>query len=122
METALQACPSPSVERNFVSAQLAPIALLSFQSAGQIVAARALGVMEVPTVVVTSLLCDLWGDQKLFARSNKKRDRRVAAFLLTLVGGITGGWISKATGGVSASLWIAGGVKVWLLKHVKPRR
>lgn len=30
-----------------------------FQSAGQIMASRALGFSEIPTVVITSLLCDL---------------------------------------------------------------
>lgn len=39
--------------------QEVPIVLLSIQSAGQIVASRALGYNEIPTVVITSLLCDL---------------------------------------------------------------
>ncbi|KAL1638182.1 hypothetical protein SLS58_008922 [Diplodia intermedia] len=94
--------------------QLAPIALLSFQSAAQIVASRALGLGEVPTVVVTSLLCDLMSDAHLLAplTGNVKRNRRAAAFVLTLVGAIAGGWISKATKGVEYALWVVAGIKL----------
>lgn len=91
--------------------QEVPIVLLSIQSAGQIVASRVLGYNEVPTVVITSLLCDLMADPKLFLLKNKKRDRRVVAFLLTLIGAIAGGWISKAADSVSPGLWIVGGIK-----------
>lgn len=88
-----------------------PIALLGFQSAGQIVASRALGFNEVPTVVITSLLCDLMSDPSLFTLQNVKRDRRVVGFLLTLVGAISGGWITKGAGNLAASLWVAAGIK-----------
>lgn len=91
--------------------QEAPIVLLSIQSAGQIVASRALGYNEVPTVVITSLLCDLVSDPKLFLLQNAKRDRRIVAFTLTLVGAITGGWITKATGDIYAVMWLAAGIK-----------
>ena len=90
---------------------LAVVALLSFQAAGQIVNSRGLGVGEVPTVVITSLLCDLLGDPALLARANGKRDRRAAAFILTLVGAIAGGWLSKAIGAVQPSLWLAAAIK-----------
>ncbi|KAJ5746751.1 hypothetical protein N7520_011933 [Penicillium odoratum] len=88
-----------------------PIALLSFQSAGQIVASRALGYNEIPTVVITSLLCDLMSDPKLFFLRNEKRDRRIVAFILTMVGAIVGGWVTKATAQISPVLWLAAGIK-----------
>ncbi|KAI4602853.1 hypothetical protein KJ359_008073 [Pestalotiopsis sp. 9143b] len=93
--------------------ELAAVALLSFQAAGQIVNSRGLGVSEVPTVVITSLLCDLVGDERLLARpgANPKRDRRAVAFVLTLLGAICGGWISKATGAVQPSLWFVAAIK-----------
>jgi uncharacterized membrane protein YoaK (UPF0700 family) len=94
---------------------LAPIALLSFQAAGQIVASRALGINEVPTVVITSLLCDLFSDPKLLSLKNIKRNRRVAGFLLVLIGAIAGGWIYKATHMVQGALWVAGGLKVGIV-------
>jgi hypothetical protein len=95
-------------------AELAPIALLSFQAAGQIVNSRGLGVSEVPTVVITTLLCDLVSDPKIFApfRDNPKRNKRAVAFTLTLVGAIAGGFISKATGAVQNSLWLVAAIKL----------
>jgi hypothetical protein len=88
-----------------------PIVLLSIQSAGQIVASRALGFNEMPTVVITSLLCDLMGDSGLFLVNNQKRNRRVVAFVLTLIGAIAGGWITKATGNIWPTLWLVAGIK-----------
>ncbi|KAB8237540.1 YoaK family protein [Aspergillus alliaceus] len=104
---------SVTTETNW--SQEVPIVLLSIQSAGQIVASRALGYNEIPTVVITSLLCDLMSDPKLFLLRNEKRDRRVIAFVLTLVGAIAGGWITKATGDIYAVLWIAAGIKLGIV-------
>ena len=93
--------------------ELAPIALLSFQAAGQIVNSRGLGMGEVPTVVITSLLCDLVSDERILAplKKNVKRNRRAVAFMLTLAGAICGGWLSKATGTVQPSLWFVAAIK-----------
>ncbi|KAI0525939.1 DUF1275 domain protein [Xylaria bambusicola] len=95
-------------------AELAPIALLSFQAAGQIVNSRGLGVAEVPTVVITTLLCDLVSDPNIFApfAQNPKRNKRAVAFTLTLVGAIAGGFISKVTGLVQNSLWLVAALKL----------
>ncbi|KAK7699043.1 hypothetical protein SLS64_011956 [Diaporthe eres] len=95
--------------------EMAPIALLSFQAAGQIVASRVLGVNEIPTVVITSLMCDLMSDPRLLARpvftGNRKRNNRVGGFVLTLVGSIIGGWMLKATGQVQPVLWLVFAIK-----------
>ncbi|PHH89361.1 hypothetical protein CDD83_6207 [Cordyceps sp. RAO-2017] len=107
--------------------ELIMIALLSFQAAGQIVSSRSLKVGEVPTVVVTSMLCDLVSDPALFALArNDKRTRRFVAFVLTLVGAICGGWISKSTSAVHPSLWLVAGIKlalalVWVFWRSKER-
>lgn len=106
--------PSPTEASGIVVwRELIPVALLSFQAAGQIVNSRTLGVSEVPTVVITSLLCDLISDPKLTAplRENAKRNKRVTAFILTLAGAICGGWMTKGTGTVQASLWLIAGIK-----------
>ncbi|KAI0206317.1 DUF1275 domain protein [Astrocystis sublimbata] len=94
--------------------ELLPIALLSFQAAGQIVNSRGLGVAEVPTVVITTLLCDLVSDPNIFApfTKNPKRNKRAVAFTLTLVGAIAGGFISKATAQVQNSLWLVAAIKL----------
>lgn len=93
--------------------ELAAVALLSFQAAGQLVNSRGLGITEVPTAVITILLCDLVSDEQLLAgiTSNGKRNRRAIAFVLTLIGAICGGWISKATGAVQPSLWLVAAMK-----------
>jgi hypothetical protein len=70
-----------------------------------------LGFNEIPTVVITSLLCDLMSDPQLFLVRNVKRDRRIIAFLLTLVGSIVGGWVTKVTGAISPILWLSAGIK-----------
>ena len=94
--------------------QLLPIALLSFQSAGQIVKSRALGLAEIPTVVVTSMLHDITTDRAVLKpwKKNVKRNRRVLAFVGVLVGAVSGGFIAEATGKMQIPLWIAGGLKV----------
>lgn len=95
--------------------EMAPIALLSFQAAGQIVASRVLGVNEIPTVVITSLMCDLMSDPKLLTRpvltGNRKRNNRIGGFVLTLVGSIIGGWMLKATKQVQPVLWLVFAIK-----------
>ena len=91
-----------------------PIALLSFQSAGQMVGSRNLSLSEIPTVVVTSVLCDFASDPDLMSSltRNAKRNRRFLAFLGILVGAVIGGWIVKVTEGLQTVIWIAGVIKV----------
>lgn len=106
-----------------------PIALLSSQAAGQIVSSRSLGVNELPTVVITSMVCDLMSDPMLFGFScNRKRNCRATAFVLMLLGAIVGGAISNASGSARASLWTVAGIKlalaaawsIWRSKDPKP--
>ncbi|KAK7928560.1 hypothetical protein PG985_005558 [Apiospora marii] len=96
--------------------ELAAVALLSFQAAGQIVNSRGLGVSEVPTVVITTLMCDLVSDEQLLVglSKNGKRNRRAIAYVLTLVGAICGGWVSKATHQVGPCLWLVAAIKASL--------
>lgn len=91
-----------------------PISLLSFQAAGQIIGSRALGVSEIPSVVLTSMLCDIASDPNIAAplKGNVKRNRRALAFTCILVGAIVGGYVGEATGRMQFDLWIAGAIKV----------
>lgn len=93
---------------------LAPLALLAFQFGGQIVTSRVLGFNEVPTNVLTSLYCDLLSDPQILAPigKNVKRNRRVAAIILMMAGGISGAWLQRSRAGMPAALWIAGAVKL----------
>jgi hypothetical protein len=90
--------------------QILPISLLAFQAAGQIVASRTLEYDEIPTVVLTTLLCDLLIDPRLLARDNPKRNRRVACFITLILGAMTAGGLYKLTN-MSASLWLAFALK-----------
>ncbi|GAQ04691.1 hypothetical protein ALT_2012 [Aspergillus lentulus] len=97
--------------------QILPISLLSFQAAGQIVASRILSYDEIPTVVLTTLLCDLLVDKDLLARgwtSNPRRNRRVGAFLALFLGAMTAGGLSKVTD-MAASLWFAMALKLGIV-------
>ncbi|OQD82426.1 hypothetical protein PENANT_c021G11665 [Penicillium antarcticum] len=91
--------------------QVLPISLLSFQAGGQICASRILALDEIPTVVLTTLLCDLLVDPKLTAKFNPKRNRRIGAFLALFLGAMTAGGLSKVTG-MASSIWFAMGLKL----------
>jgi hypothetical protein len=56
-------------------------------------------------------------DPKLGVAINKnpKRNKRFVAFVLTLLGGIVGGWLSKGTGEVQSVLWLVVGIKFVLM-------
>lgn len=93
--------------------QIIPISLLAFQAAGQICASRQLEYDEIPTVVLTTLLCDLLIDPELCARpwsANPKRNRRMAAFLALFLGAMTAGGLSKVAS-LASSLWLAVALK-----------
>lgn len=94
--------------------ELIPIALLAFQSAGSMTAARGLGFNEIPTVVLTSVYFDVASDPKIVrdVRGNVKRNRRVGSVASLLVGAIVGGWLSRSRGGMESALWLSAGLKV----------
>ncbi|QKX61968.1 uncharacterized protein TRUGW13939_09124 [Talaromyces rugulosus] len=91
--------------------QVLPISLLAFQAAGQIVASRALEHDELPTLVLTTLLCDLLIDPHLFRKVNPKRNRRVACFVTLFMGVMIAGGLFKLTR-MSLGLWLAFALKM----------
>ncbi|KAJ5091853.1 hypothetical protein NUU61_006723 [Penicillium alfredii] len=93
--------------------QVLAISLIAFQSAGQIVASRFLAFAEIPTVVLTVLVCDLFVDPELYKRpwsSNPKRNRRLAALLSHFLGAMTAGGMEKESG-LASGLWFAMALK-----------
>ena len=93
---------------------LLPLALLSFQSAGQIVLSRVLGYGELTSVVLTSAYCDLAMDERVLTApvtGDSKRNRRAASTVVMLLGAVAGGFLTR-DGDISATLWVAGSVKV----------
>ncbi|CAM1501223.1 Fc.00g103850.m01.CDS01 [Cosmosporella sp. VM-42] len=107
-----------TVEEKFPWSDLAPITLLAFQSAGQIVASRVLKYNAMPTIVLTSLYCDLMSDAKLFTApitDNADRNRRAIGAILLFAGSVAGGFMSKSWVGFSGSLWIAAFLKTCMV-------
>ncbi|KAF2168237.1 hypothetical protein M409DRAFT_65710 [Zasmidium cellare ATCC 36951] len=101
--------PEEIVHNILIVALLPPLA---FQSGMQIASSRLMGFNELPVNVLTSTYCDLMGDFKLFALNNVKRNRRVAAAVLLLIGSICSGWLMRSPGGLESVLWVAAGIKI----------
>ncbi|TPX21887.1 hypothetical protein DIZ76_015852 [Coccidioides immitis] len=76
--------------------QMVPITLLAFQAAGQIVTSRMVQVEEIPTVVLTTVLADLFIDPRLLAKTNLVRNRRGATVLALFGGAMLSGALTKA--------------------------
>lgn len=96
------------------------IPFLAAQSGAQIVTAKSLGFNEVPTTVLTSVYNDLASDTDLLAWENPKRNRRVGAITMILLGGISAGWLSRSEAGLALVLWLGAVLKLllsfsWLL-------
>lgn len=103
---------------------LFPLALLSFQSAGQIVMSRMLGYNELPTVVLTSTYTDLFMDPKLLTApmtQNPKRNRRAISAIALLLGAMLGGFLTEG-GSIVDPLWITGVLKIILAAAWVPWR
>lgn len=102
---------------------LAPISLLAFQAAGQIVASRCLRHNDLPTAVLTSMLCDMMSDVHLLTGGvleDSKRNRRMASAVLFFLGAIVGGVLTRSWVGLAGVLFIAAALKAlmvlaWLL-------
>ncbi|KAG6993955.1 hypothetical protein G7Y79_00049g085150 [Physcia stellaris] len=91
------------------------IPFLAAQSGAQVVTAKSLGFGEVPTTVLTSVYSDLGADVHILGAKNWKRDRRVGAAVMMLMGGICAGWIStREGGGLRVVLWLGAGIKFLL--------
>ncbi|TKX22082.1 hypothetical protein C1H76_5715 [Elsinoe australis] len=84
---------------------------LAFQAGIQIATSRLLGYNELPVNVVTSTYCDIMGDNALLRPHNTKRNRRLAAVALVLIGAVASGWLMRSAGGLQSALFLAGGIK-----------
>ena len=93
---------------------LIAIPLLAAQSGAQIVTAKSLGFNELPTTVLTSVYNDLGGDINLLKWDNPKRNRRLGAVAMMLLGGISAGWLLRTSGSLVAVLWAGAAIKLVL--------
>lgn len=102
---------------------LVPIGLLSFQSAGKVIASRIFKRNGLPTTVLTTLYSDLMSDPKTFTAGlfdNQQRNGRLAGLAFYFGGAVAGGAFAKSVWGFSGLLWTVAGVKTiiviaWLL-------
>lgn len=94
---------------------LVPIALVAFQSCGQAVTSRALKYNALTSVVLTSIYCDLFSDAEIFVFHNAERNRRVGAPILLLFGAVMGGLLAGSPIGTAGVLWIAAGLKLFVV-------
>lgn len=116
---------------SFDYVELCPIVLLTFQSAGQIVASRVLKYNSMPTLVLTSLYCDLMSDPNLLTAGlfdDPDRNRRALGAVMLFVGATIGGALMKTSVGYAGALWLATGIKgslvfAWLVwRQKRPQR
>jgi hypothetical protein len=104
---------------------LCPIALISFQAAGQVTLSRLLGVIELPTIVLSALYHDVSADLysireswrksssvwEFFAVHEKRQEKRAVCIVAFFAGGIVGGEMYKSAAGMGSALWLASGLK-----------
>lgn len=106
---------------------LVAIPFLAAQSGAQIATAKSLGFSELPTTVLTSTYNDLVSDVNLLSWDNPTRDRRVASFVMMMLGAIAGAWLAKGTETFTTVLWLGAAIKVllafsWLLFPAEPEK
>lgn len=101
----------------FPWADLAPIALLSFQAAGKVVASRVTGQTGLPVIVLTTLYNDLIADPALFTAGlagNVGRNRKVGGLVMYFLGATAGGWAARSPLGFSGGLAVGCAIQVLL--------
>lgn len=110
--------------RNYMD--LIPIIILSFEAAGQVCLSRVLSLLELPTIVLSTLYHDwagdLWGTRQLWRQSSSVKDfvlvqgrrqnKRFASIIALFLGGIVGGEMYKTKPQMAGALFLAGAIKL----------
>ena len=105
---------------------LCPIVFLSFQAAGQVTLSRLLGIIELPTIVLSTLYHDTSADLysvrdswrksssiwEFFVVHEKRQEKRAACIVALFSGAIIGGFMYKSAAGMGGALWLAAGLKL----------
>lgn len=108
---------------------LCPVALLSFQAAGQTTLSRLLAVLDMPTIVLSALYFDFTADlyslRQAWRKSSslwefasvqqKRQGQRLLCIIALCTGGITGGEMYKSSAGMAGALWTAAGLKMLIV-------
>lgn len=104
---------------------VAPIVILSFEAAGQVCLSRVLSLIELPTIVLSTLYHDYVADtltyRQLWRQSDGVRDfifvkgrrqnKRLASICALFLGGVVGGEMYKSRVGMAGALWLAAAMK-----------
>jgi hypothetical protein len=104
---------------------LCPIALLAFQAAGQVCLSRVLSLIELPTIVVSTLYhdftADIYGVKEAWSQSTslknfvlvqwRRQEKRLASIIALFVGAIVGSEVYKSDAGMAGALWLAVALK-----------
>jgi Protein of unknown function (DUF1275) len=115
--------PNPEEEDNYKD--LIAIALLAFQSAGPVYFSRVLGIVELPTIVLSTLYCDFMADlyrlpsslrrktswYTFFVNDERRQFRRLGSILMLFLGGLIGGFMFRSRVGMVGAIWLAAGLK-----------
>jgi Protein of unknown function (DUF1275) len=119
----LSSLPNPEEEDNYKD--LIAIALLAFQSAGPVFFSRVLGIVELPTIVLSTLYCDFVADlyrlptslrnktswRAFFFNDERRQFRRLGSIVMLFLGGLAGGFMFRSGGGMACAIWLAAGLK-----------
>ena len=104
---------------------LCPVAILAFQAAGQVCLSRVLSLIELPTIVLSTLYhdftADLFGIHDAWRKGLslldfilvqwRRQEKRLASIVALFVGGLVGGEMYKSAAGMSGALWMAAWLK-----------
>jgi hypothetical protein len=116
----------PTIREKLNYLDLCPIALLAFSAAGQVTLSRVMGLLELPTIVLSALYHDFVADlynlrstwrsrssaADFFLQTQRRQGKRLFSIIALFVGGIVGGEMYKSTLGMAGALWLAAGLKL----------
>ncbi|KAK5940191.1 hypothetical protein PMZ80_007610 [Knufia obscura] len=109
--------------RNYID--MIPIVILAFEAAGQVCLSRVLSLIELPTIVLSTLYHDWTGDllgtRQLWRQSSgvkdfvfnqgRRQNKRLMAIIALFLGGVVGGEMWKSKVGMAGALWVAAFLK-----------
>lgn len=104
---------------------LIAIVILAFEAAGQVCLSRVLSMIELPTIVLSTLFHDFVGDlymtRRLWRESSsfsdflwhkaRRQEKRLLSIIALFLGGVVGGEMYKSKVGMAGALWLASALK-----------
>lgn len=88
----------PDPVRDSGPSALVVISLLAFSSGAQVAMARGLQITEITTAMATAAYVDIFTDERMFERKNRKWNRRIAFLISLFAGSFVRAFAYKALG------------------------